>query len=336
MKLTALRVLSGKPLRRLSRRLMRDRATIFMLHRLADPANGVQGHDADAVRAMLDELQRSGARFVSLRQMFEDWHRERRCEPDSIAFTMDDGFADQGRLARKVFIPAGCPVTIFLISGFLDGHIWPWDDQLALAFRQTQRSSATVQVGNTTMTLQLDSPEARDRALRKARSICKRSDNSDLYQTVAAIAAALGVDLPVQAPAGYQPLAWSEARELERLGVEFGPHSISHRIFSHLPDDIARAEIEGSWQRLREELRNPVPVMAWPTGRSKDFSPRDMRLATDAGLLGCVATNSDYAHFPRDAGTGMFSICRFPLPDDVGTALRYGSWLERARQFLPG
>lgn len=336
MKLAALRALSSGPMRRIARPLMRDRATIFMLHRLADPGNGVHGHEAHAVRTMLDELRRSGARFISLRQMFEDWRRERRCDPDAIAFTMDDGFADQGQLAREAFIPAGIPVTVFLISGFLDGRLWPWDDQLATAFRQTPRSSATVRVGSETIALDLDSSDARERALHKVRSLCKRSDNSELYQTVAAIAAALDVALPAEPPAGYKPLTWDEARELERLGVEFGPHSISHRIFSQLPDDMARTEIEGSWQRLREELRNPVPVMAWPTGRSKDFSPRDIRLATDAGLLGCVATNSDYAHFPRDAGSGMFSICRFPLPDDVVTTLRYGSWIERARQFLPG
>src|SRR5690606_6351 len=122
--------------------------------------------------------KRSGARFISLREMFEQWRSDQRCEPDAIAFTMDDGFADQGALARDVFVPAGCPVTIFLISGFLDGEIWPWDDQLAYAFRHTQRADATVQVNGAKMHLDLASAGNRARALHKVRSACKRGDNS--------------------------------------------------------------------------------------------------------------------------------------------------------------
>lgn len=335
MKQAAIRALGGPTLRRMLRPLMRDRATIFMLHRLTDPANGIDGHDIAAVREMLLELQRSGARFISLRQMFEQWRTGRRCDPDSIAFTMDDGFADQGTLAREVFVPAGCPVTIFLISGFLDGRLWPWDDQLAYAFRNSPLRQASFALHGQPMHFPLDSTADREQALHRTREACKRGDNSRLYEDVSAIAVALGVELPADAPPAYRPLAWDEARRLEDAGVEFGPHSITHRIFSRLPDDMAQDEIRGAWLRLRQELRNPAPVMAWPTGRTGDFSRRDMRLAREAGLLGCVSTDNDYAHFPRNDEDAMFSIRRFPLPDDVGTALRYGSWMERARQLLP-
>lgn len=332
---TAIRLLSGPMGRRLFRPIMRNRATIFMLHRVAAPEQDVHGHTLEQVRNIILALARSGARFVSLRDMLERWRAGETIDPDCVAFTMDDGFADQALLARQVFLPLRCPVTIFLISGFLDGELWPWDDQLAYAFANTTKERADVVLGGQSFALRLDSPSARRAALHRVREHCKQIDNSNLYALVRTIAAALGVRLPSRPPAQHQPMTWEEARALEADGVEFGPHSISHRIFSRLPVEQSRVEINGSWARLQHELRHPSPVFAWPTGRHTDYTEKDVELARAAGMIGCVATDDDYAYAPRGREDALFGVRRFALPEDEVTALRYGSWLERARQFLP-
>lgn len=335
MTLRVIRALSSRPFRRLSRPLMRDRTTIFMGHRISNAAANVHGHQVEGVRGMLDALRESGARFISLEEMVRTWATGGQCDPDAIAFTLDDGFADQGVLARDAFLPMDCPVTIFLITGFIDGNLWPWDDQLDFALKATAMSNAVVTVGGQQISLKLDSRQLRESALRTVREACKRADNSRLYEQVAEIAAALGVQIPHAPPRHHQPLTWDDARALEASGVSFGPHTVSHRIVSQLGDAAVRAELQGSWDRLRQELRRPLPVLAWPTGGSLDFSDKDVRIAQELGLQACVATESDYAHIRREDPAAMFSIKRFPLPSDVGTTLRYGSWLERARQLLP-
>lgn len=333
---TALRLLSGPTGRRLFRPIMRNRASIFMLHRLSKPEHGIGGHTIEQVEILLAALERSGARFVSLRTLIEQWRTQGSVDPDCVAFTMDDGFADQGKLAQAVFLQQGYPVTIFLITGFLDGKLWPWDDQLAYAFRTTPKIQAAIHLAGEALSVQLNSPAARRAALHRVREACKKLGNDNLYELVAQVASALAVSLPSQPPVQYRPLSWDETRALEAHGVEFGPHSVSHRIFSQLSPWEAHQEVAESWTRLQQELRNPVPVFAWPTGRSSDYSPRDVQIAQDIGLLGSVATDDDYAYAPKDCQDALYGIKRFALPDDVTTTLRYGSWLERVRRFLPG
>lgn len=332
---TLLKNLASPAGRRLFRGLMRDRSSIFMLHRLDDPARGVHGHSVEFVREALTALRGSGATFVSLRAMVECWAAGRRVDPDWIAFTIDDGFDDQADLIERAFLPLHCPVTVFLISGFLDGQLWPWDDQLAFAFRETRLARATLSIAGVEHEVELGSLAAKHAALDRIRELCKKMSNADLYAAIAAIAAVLEVQVPVEPPTAFKAMSWERARKLEQAGVDFAPHSVTHRIFSRLSHDDARTELTTSWARLRSELRNPAPIFAWPTGRHTDFTERDIGIAREAGLLGSVATDDNYAHIgPHDA-LGLYRIKRFSLPTDIGTTLRYGSWVERARQFVP-
>lgn len=315
---------------------MRDRATVFMLHRLSDPANGVHGHSIEFLHQTLRALRNEGAVFVPVSTILERWYSGLPGEPEWVAFTVDDGFADQGELARSAFLPLECPVTIFLISDFLDGRLWPWDDQLAYAFRLTQRPSATVQLEGQTLEIKLESAQDKRNALRVVREHCKSHSNERLYDIVRGIALALEVELPRNPPAEHRPMSWDEARALEKLGVDFGPHSVTHRILSRLDDETSRHEINQSWTRVRQELARPVPIFAWPTGRHTDFGAREIDLATSAGLRGSMATDDDYALLARTLPkSDMYRLRRFALPNTVERTLRYASGAERGRQLIP-
>ena len=126
-----MKLLAGPVGRTVFRGVMKGRATIFTIHRLEDPSLGVQGHSLQQVRLAIEALRESGAKLTSIRSLLEQARSPGGVEPDSVAFTMDDGFADQGTFVRQVFAPLHCPVTIFAIVGFLDGVLWPWEDQLA-------------------------------------------------------------------------------------------------------------------------------------------------------------------------------------------------------------
>jgi peptidoglycan/xylan/chitin deacetylase (PgdA/CDA1 family) len=322
--------------RRLLSPLMRDRATIFMLHRLEDAATGVGGHSLTQLRDAITALRASGATIVSLRSMVERWSHGQTVDPNWVAFTIDDGFADQAIIAREVFLPLQCPVTVFLITGFLDGQLWPWDDQLSNAFRHSEANSLTLDMASKRVTLKLQSEQDKLDALNRVRQWCKEIPGTELYAEVHKIVRALQTDVQLAPPPEFRPMSWDEVRSLEKAGIDFGPHSVTHRIFSRLNQEDARLEIHNSWARLKAELSRPVPILAWPTGRSADFERKDMELARAEGLQACVATNDDYAHVIKaNASQALFKINRFSLPTKRSTVIRYGSWLERARQLLP-
>jgi peptidoglycan/xylan/chitin deacetylase (PgdA/CDA1 family) len=329
-----IRALSSRAARPLFRRIMRGRSTIFMLHRLANASTHVSGHSIEFVREALTELKASGARFVSVRQIIEAYANGSGPGDDWVAFTIDDGFADQGELARSAFAPFDCPVTIFLITGFLDGQLWPWDDRLAFLIENASASATDVTVGRRKMKLALQTHKQRHHALDQVRNYCKSVPNSDLYETVDDIARQLDVTLPTAPPPAHRPLTWDEARALELRGVDFGPHSVTHRIFSRLTDEDACAEISVSWRRLQEELRRPLPVFCWPTGRAADYTERDVSLLRQSGLNAYATTDADYTFVGRRAAdaSGPYALRRFSLPVRIRDVLQYGSWIERGKQ----
>lgn len=332
-----LELLCGPVGRRVFSPLMQDRATIFVLHRVQDERSGVRGHSIEFVFECLQTLRATGAQFVSLRSLIERWRSGLQVDPNSVAFTIDDGFADQPEFARQVFLPMKCPVTMFLISGFLDRALWPWDDQLAYAFSRTTLPATELTIGSSTVQLDLSTAPLRSAAMRRVRDLCKQIPNEDIYSLVQQIAGELGTSIPSLAPPQYQPMSWDTARELEQLGVEFGPHSVTHRVCSKLSQSETHKELSESWARLKQELTNPLPVFAWPTGRHSDFSAKDITLARELGLHACVATESDYAHVRRGDLTALYALRRFGLPTQMSNVLYCGSGFERAKQVLsPG
>ena len=121
------------------------------------------------------------------------------------------------------------------------------------------------------------------------------------------------MQVPLAPPEEFRAMSWETARSLEREGVDFGPHSISHRIFSRLSDADDWTELATSWQRLQAELKNPLPVFCWPTGRRADFGAREMALARELGLQAAVLTIPDFAHVRPESRTedlfALKSVC---------------------------
>ena len=331
-----LQLLTAAPLRQLMQPLTRGRASIFVVHRLDNPQAGVRGHTEQYLTGALTALKHSGAQFVSLRELFSARGSVQDQGPHRVAFTMDDGFADQVQICRSVFIPAQCPVTIFPITGFVDGQLWPWDDQLAWLIQQTPLTLATLTLHYHSRTFSLASPAERIDALRQLRSWCKQAAGGDVYDTLQTFSTTLQVPLPETPPAAYQPMTWAQARDLQTQGVDFGIHTRSHRIIAQLTDAEVRDELQTCWTRLQAELTAPLPVVSWPTGYASDFGPRDEQIARDMGFTGACSTVGDFARLDLPAGGKGYTLARFALSVSLSRVVQQGTWVERGKQFVRG
>jgi peptidoglycan/xylan/chitin deacetylase (PgdA/CDA1 family) len=310
--------------------LWKGQVPIFMLHRAYDLEYAADGTKIEFLAQTLNALRQAGARFVSLRYLFECAAQNRRPEPGCVAFTIDDGYQDQGVLARE-FLRQDCPVTIFLVSDFIDRKLWPWDEQLAYCVMKSRKSS--VKVAGIPLALTLDSPATRQTAIDKLQKHCKTLPWEQVETLLSALWKDLDVSPPATPPNGHQPLSWDEVRQLESAGVDFGPHSVTHRVASQLTDSESRDEIATSWNRLQSELSRPLPIYAWPTGRTRDFSNRDVKIAQELGLLGAVATNDWYGKFGQKdlSRESLFRIDRFAIASQVDINLQYGTAIEQLK-----
>ncbi len=308
--------------------------TVFMLHRFEDPDRGMPGYPVAFVGQVLEHLRRRNCPLVSLRDLIDGLNRGSLPLGHSVAFTFDDGTYDQAEIAAPVFSRYDCPVTVFLITGFVDNKLWPWDDRVAYAIQKTTRTSVTVQAGRETLSYDLRTDARRAAALDDLRLRCKLLPQAEFHAVLERLPEATSMIIPEAVPNGYAAMTWDDARVLERGGLfSFAPHSVSHQILPGMADDAARSEITESWQRLQQELSNPLPVFNFPSGR---FGVREVGFVRDAGFFAFVTTEAGYVYSCRDTrSTSLpWRLDRFVLPDTLEDFLQYSTWIEWGKQWV--
>jgi peptidoglycan/xylan/chitin deacetylase (PgdA/CDA1 family) len=304
-----------------------------MLHRFAEPQLGLRGHDPALLRNCLARLRREKRPILALDDALRMALAGEPLPYNAFIFTMDDGFWDQGLIGAEIFLEFDVPVTIFLITGFVDGTTWQWDNRLDFIFEQTEQRRLEFEFDDEIIRGEINSDDERHALRRRVRAKLKTVPFSDIEHHLAAIARVAEIVIPASPPPMHRALDWNEVRRLESRGTRFGPHTISHGIVSRMSDETAHRELLGGWDRLCAEVAHPVPVYGWPTGRRGDFTTRDMSILEEAGFLGALATQDDYADFSRLNNPGArFAIRRFSMPDSEAKFFQYGSAVERMSQ----
>jgi peptidoglycan/xylan/chitin deacetylase (PgdA/CDA1 family) len=311
-------------------------ASIFMLHRFSSPVEGVQGHDPEVVREILSYLRKKRYDLISVHELFR---RLRENEPlkRAVAFTIDDGYFDHASVAGPLFAEMDCPVTIFAVTGFLDGKLWFWWDKIQYICESTRRGVLTAKLGSREFSYTLDSADARLAAAHDVSWWCQDASREEIEVCVATLSQNADVELPSNPPRQFSPLSWDDARRLERQGITIGPHTITHPVLSSVTEETVHSEISASWNRVNEEMEYPVPVFCYPHGRRKDFGVREIEAVQQAGLWGA------FCGYPLKFRADKFrlppAICcvpRFAFQEDLTDVLSCVTGLEIVRARLRG
>jgi len=313
---------------------MENKAVIFMLHRMSSPDVIEEGHSAAFLEQALTYLTNKGYNFISVETLFECINNKRNPPKRSIAFTIDDGFEDQIKIAAPIFIENQCPVTVFLITNFIDTGIAPWDSLLKHIFFNTQKNEIQLNIENETCFFDLKNTEKRYESLRTLRNKCKELSELKLNKVLDDMLVKSGMENISFPLPSAKPTTWEAARSLESHGVSFSPHTKNHAILSKVSNDTAKIEIFDSWDRIKEELSHPCPVFAYPTGRKQDFSLREINLVKDLGLTGAVTAEPGYLDFDLMTDADKFLVKRTSFPSNLEDLVQIVSGLELAKHEL--
>jgi peptidoglycan/xylan/chitin deacetylase (PgdA/CDA1 family) len=245
---------------RVARWANRGALRILMYHRF---------HDRAALARQCAYI-RANYQPVSMTAVAQWLHDGRALPPYAVAVTVDDGYRDLAQLAHPVFAEYGIPVTVYLVTDFLDGKLWLWFDRVQYAFRGT-------------------GPEMAD--------LVVTWSEADRRRWVDELPG-----LPEQPPPEYAPLSWDTVRRLASAGVEFGAHSRTHPILSGVVDDAElHDEIAGSRARIESELDRPVLHFCYPNGNMRDIGPRVVEAVRAAGMRTAVTAEPGLNRAGQDA-----------------------------------
>ena len=266
----------------LVRRKNRHAGRILMYHRFSDPAS---------LETQCIHLKQH-YELLSMLELSEHLQSGRAFPPNTVVITVDDGYRDFLQVAFPVFSRYDIPVTVFLVTDFLDGKVWLWPDVVKYAFEHTAHTRAEIEFANgCRLSLPLDSSCFRLQAARLAIEEAKTLTNRDRILFVDNLNEQLQVKLPEETPEHYQPLHWDEVRSLARSRVEFGAHTKTHPILSKMSESRElRDEIVGSKKRIEEELSLPVVHFCYPNGRAADISDAAVAVVRAANFRTAVTT----------------------------------------------
>lgn len=329
--------LASRPISALMDPLRDQCVPVFMLHRIADTQHNISGHSLEHIERALQYLKSHGYHGISIRQLVDALRNGTPLPHRAVAFTMDDGFYEQAELALPLFEKYRMPITMFLATDMLDKQSWSWDYKLDYLVNTTSRQHLDIEVAQKQFSATWSPGESRRPFIRKVRAHLKSQPIQVTLDAIDQLSQALHLPLPEKAPVGFRAMTWSQARSFESEYIEFGPHTRGHLILSQLSHDQAVNEITQSIGRLNDELKHPVPVFCYPTGRpTLDFGGREKQMVRDAGCLAALSTEPGQIDVRAQSRDDLYALKRLSFPEDMINFYQYCSWIERAKSLIPG
>lgn len=130
--------------------------------------------------------------------------------------------------------------------------------------------------------------------------------NAGVTATVFLTASYIGTDqLPTLTRTSFmpRPLDWAQVTEMQRHGIDFGSHTLTHALLSQVQPGEARREIRESRRMIEDRLGVPVSQFCYPRG---DFSAAVKRMVAEEGYSAACSTRPG----PNDWRTDPFALHR--------------------------
>jgi peptidoglycan/xylan/chitin deacetylase (PgdA/CDA1 family) len=306
---------------------------IFLLHRFSDLEHGPDGFPALALRRHLEWLRGRRYNLAPIGDLVAALREGRPTPPKSVAFTVDDGYDDFARVAAPIFAEFDCPVTVFLVTDFLDGPSWLWWDRIRYMFATSSHRECTVELGGQPFTVAWDTPLRRGHAAARLIEAIKWYPARQRDAIIQEAADRLQVELPARPRAADAPMSWDTVRRLAASGVSFGPHSCCHPIHSAEDAETSRREIASSWQRVREEVPDALPIYCYPNGDDRSFGAREVAFLPELGLQAGISARPDYLSIGARPALpdALGRIPRFSFDADPARFMQVASGIERLK-----
>lgn len=262
------------------------------------------------IEHLLAELRSQDIAIVSLADALD-----RACNGDKrafVAFTFDDGYADNFREAFPIFQRYGAPFAIFLTTGFIDRTIPMWWSILEFII-----------LNNNYLVLPDRSIMARSWAEKNS----ALSVGLEAFRNFHPDEMEYRIDNLLTHYPGTQarefalerPLDWDMVRLMaqSRL-VTFGAHTIRHPKLNNLDPQTALKEITGSRDQITLELGSPPRFFAYPYGGAVDINGQVVSTVAKSGFKAAFTTerkmvssvtHNDLFAIPRIAINGHYQHC---------------------------
>lgn len=214
---------------------------------------------------------------------------------NAVAITFDDGYADNLEAAR-ILHRHGVVGTFYLTADCLADGAPFWPTEIKTLVDRLPGPAVTITIPDT-QSLPLVTAADRYRAIKVLTRLCKGNR--------IAVREALRTELRQLAsmPSAPTPtmLTWDQVREMVRLGMDIGGHTLTHANLPSAGPEDAWREIDGCRRALRERLGVEVTQFSYPNGGAERYHTEELhRMAERAGFTGAATSSNGFASIASD------------------------------------
>jgi peptidoglycan/xylan/chitin deacetylase (PgdA/CDA1 family) len=214
---------------------------------------------------------------------------------NAVAITFDDGYADNLDAARTLN-RHGVVGTFYLTAECLADGAPFWPTEIKTLVDRLPGPSVTVTIPDT-QTLALVTDTDRYRAIKALTRACKGNRipvREALRAELRHLASMPSAPTPTM-------LTWDQVREMVRLGMDIGGHTLTHANLPSAGPEDAWREIDGCRRALRERLGVDVTQFSYPNGGAERYHTEELhRMAERAGFTGAATSSNGFASLSSD------------------------------------
>lgn len=232
---------------------------------------------------------------ITVTQMIRGCFEAEKLPRHAIAITVDDGYEDFYRIAWPILRRYNVPATFYVTTGFVDGSLWLWPDQLRWILDNAPDSAGShspFQDGHEAV-----SPPASAETKRQTFShligYLLRIADEKKHAFLRNLAAHWGIRIPDKAPDWAGAVTWAQLAEMQAEGLEVGGHTVTHPSLSQVSLEQARDEIVGARDAIVANLGDRARSFCYPNGTPEDFVAEQIPIIREAEFTGAVVAFAD-------------------------------------------
>jgi peptidoglycan/xylan/chitin deacetylase (PgdA/CDA1 family) len=209
---------------------------------------------------------------------------------NAVVITFDDGYADNLAAAR-ILNKHGATATFYITAACLAGGDPFWPVEVRYVVRGLPRIRLQVTAGPVDLDLDLTNEAGRQAAVKALTKTYKSHPIPVRDEVRRVLRDRVGaLDMP------RVMLTYDEVREMRRLGMTIGSHTMTHPNLPNAGVDAARREISGSKARLEQELDAAVTMFSYPNGGADRYmTPEIAQLVREAGFAAATTSWNGFA-----------------------------------------
>ncbi len=268
------------------RRLVISDVRIIAYHRICETDDL---NDQELVSANSEEFEKqiiyikNNYNAISFSDLITHINKGTKPAKNSIVITFDDGFADNYLNAFPILKKHNIPATIFVSTGYIGGDKTFWFNQLSRLIKMNPGVNFQIDGKEFSVSQKTEEQEC---LLVELLTIMKNKKNSQRVTLLS--------DLSNQLIETHQcdtfalPMSWDNIREMDKSGIEFGSHTVTHPILSQLTEEELEHEIIGSKKQLEQQLNKMIQTISYPEGMEYAYNNKVIDMVTKAGYkIGC-------------------------------------------------